>query len=172
MYHKFVWLWGIVGCVTITERSTSYVHSQICLLKNWGCSIAFNGSHLKRKHYRIYNSSFWISDTSSLACWKMMFSISDSWTLIFTVRRLLLWNVYQCTCNCKTCKINKGKTKFNAQLSWEKFQSSVMVPFMSSFVLSQEWSALFQSLITSSHLLKCHLLTMENGRRKKVRLRH
>lgn len=63
-----------------------------------------------------------------------MFPISDSWALIFTVCRLLLWNVYQCTCNCKTCKINKGKTKFNAQLSWERVPKQCGGSFHAKFL--------------------------------------
>lgn len=98
-------LWGHRWTKVLVQRASCFWPSSVplsrsCLHKNWGCSLAYNGSSLKKeKNYRMYKCILLISDASSLTCWKVMFSISDSRTLIFTLWGLLLWNVYQCTCN-------------------------------------------------------------------------
>lgn len=113
-------------CVTSIHRSvqdpslTSYeddrAHFLIIflswrLLKNWGCWVALNQSHIKKenswKNKQVQFLMFLY--TSSLMCWRELLSVPNCGSLLFALTWLLLWNIYKCTGYCKTCKHKNEK---------------------------------------------------------------
>lgn len=91
--HEHSWATRVIDHLQGTV-SGPWDHTEICLHKNRGHRPALMEAIYKVKHYRTSRSSFCFSDTRSLTCWEVVFSISDSWSLVFTIWRLLLWNIY------------------------------------------------------------------------------